>query len=340
MVVSLEVNSESHQLCNYGMRCITNSMQHLQLNGLFKGDTIRQFFDQNFEGLKSFCFNVPHEDGQTKTPGNLLKLLSKFKNIEHLELNDEFTLDFNESEMSEIKELYPNLVSFKSQGSCLANKIINLYSDKLEALSINDCAQIGIPNDTHFEKLSELTVSAASQATFDKILKATSNLEKVRISSNMNASELKTVIQALIKGQPQLKYLEAASCDNTFQSMFDGVEKGLFFTRQQKREYFKVRIFVECSGDVNIDLNDVMILISRITHMLQLSKARNFMIICTLRGKGASVMDRDVILKTAEDFGSCARPKVIVNTFCDDGNQTIVVSNNRCTINGYSESRK
>ena len=337
---SLEMDSSKFNLLNDG-HCIINNLQHLRLNGLFTTEGMKKFMTQDFDGIKHFGFNVEHKEGHTRTPANYFELLAKFKNITHLELNDEFALN-NIPNDAEFKQLFPNLIAFTSlNGACLANKMINLYCDKLRILSFKGNDDITIAADVNFIHLEELRISEASEKTLQSIMQTVTQLKKVRISwsANISSSSIKKTIRSIISTQCCLNYFETVSNQDAFECVFDAIERALFVKKQrlQKREYFKIKLLISCNLKKKIDLDDVMINFSRLKNVFIRSEIAEFMIICMLNGVDAPG-NSELIEEYVNCFRDTEKPKVRTRAFLDEiKNHVIVMTNDCCNINGYSE---
>ena len=333
------VSSKISSLTNGNRSTHNMNLEHLQLNGLFDEDSWDEFMTQNLGEIKHFGFNVAHRHGETRTPGNYFDLLAKFKNISHLELNDEFTLDDIPND-SQFKQLFPNFIAFtSSNGACLANRIINLYSDQLKSLSFKDTNDITVSAEASFQKLEELKVTAVSHCTLLKILLNARKLRKVRISwsEDSTPSCIKDATQSIVATQCSLQYLETVSKCYTFAPVFDAIERGLFVRKQeqQKREYFKAKVLIDCEQK-KVNLQDIMINLSRLKNVFVSSGIADFMVLCSMNGKHKP--DKSRLNKYVRDFRHSEKPKVSAYAFVDGTkNCTIVMTNDGCRINGYSE---
>eukprot|EP01084_Bolivina_argentea_P101780 182412_1 len=169
MVKSMEFYSENFSQINF----IPNDIQHLRLNDLFTSSSLEKFMKLiNFDNMTTLCFKVPYTK---KHAADLWAFFSKFSNVKHLELDEQFDEQFTGNQT---ENLFPNLKSFSTNGSQVGYGIIDKYSNKLQGLKFDNKNGFSLSVHSTFEKLNELRISNAKKHTIDHILKSGKNLRK------------------------------------------------------------------------------------------------------------------------------------------------------------------
>ncbi len=89
----------------------------------------------------------------------------------------------------------------------------------------------------------------------------------------MNKNDFENIIKAVISSQPYLNYISVLTTvrDMRFESVFIGIEKGLFQCKKYKKDYFKMKVEIQCG---KIHANNIMLFylfLSRMKNVVECS---------------------------------------------------------------------
>merc|ERR1712228_218383 len=276
---------------------------------------------------------------------NLELLLKNFPNLEYLELLNVYFDDQSLPDM--IKRRCPKLKGLSLTKGFMRSwpSLINVFGNQLNYL----CHGAKSPPNTDFRqidlsKLQQLRIEFPNIGLINRVLATAKNLEQVHLNptdSRLNHTSLthtiltheqyKSVIIKFLKYE-SLKYLGAETKD--FVSCLDGIELGLFGTKDIKRKELKIRVEAQRTCRVNLSRSmEIMLKINRIIHQLSSSDIDNVMFILDLNKMDytfRNTLDSNDLLDALRRYIP-SNVEVISENFC------FVITNKDCSIRGWKE---
>ena len=313
------------------------------------GPTLRDANDEIFRHfLDDHCFNLSNVTQLSCThleeevhQDLFTKLFSKFPKLQSLKLWD-CTCDSIHG--AEARKLLPNLNALILQTTDISSydldnesikDLITAFADKLEYLSFTESKDIDYEfSAVNFKNLTCFNGIHMSNNCINDILKTAVNLKRVGIdrTKDVTLSQLENIIIKIFNSCKLLENFEFGCDFGThcgIESVLDGIEKGLFQTKDRKRKKMRLRIF---TGYANTkDAQSLILNIGRIIHWLVQSAIEDFMFIWFIEGLvNDEKFDKELLLKDVKSIGFKA--SVIRNK------NDIIISNENCKLDGYYEA--
>eukprot|EP01083_Nonionella_stella_P185416 675978_1 len=305
-------------------------IEHFLNQKIIDYDTVRVLWCSQFGDLDN---DLDMESNE------FLKLLASFPNLNHIKMSNVFlTRDIT---AQDIATVCPNIIGLGVNGGCgqLNNDLITLFARKLKYLS---CTEIDETDEMDFDTVSfdtleELQMMTPSYRSFHSIIKSASNLRKIFVRTEskgasdgfMGNGDIKRAMNKLIVKCPRLKYICLAVKCKHFCSVLEGIECGLFETKNQRRSRAEMRIYVNVYGaDVKID--HFALNVGRIINSLDSSTTTDFMFIWKLRDLCSKKFEK--MLKHMCNISKHTRIWGSRNA------QKFIITNRNCKINGYQDS--
>ena len=326
--------------------CTLNHLQELTLDNYCKKDCdIQPFLNQNciqMDNIKTVRFQCfGGGAGNTFNSEKFEKLLSAFSNAEYLELCNVFVTN-NQIDVVKLKKSYPYLkgLSLSGGGNLRYNEIVKAFAKQLQFLYHVDSA--GQRFDLSGMNFCNLQQVVFRNPTFDRVsnvLKAGKDIEKFCIMPRgffltcLPSQQLKVIIPQIFKCE-SLQYFKIDVNDGNWAAILEGIENGLFQTKNIKRKQLKLRVTDKL---FHVDLENKMLNILRIINMLHYmheltpSSVQQFMFILDMDRSMHSQRLKKILNESVDVFSSS-------NVQCNVDGLKIIISNKDCTINGWKES--
>eukprot|EP01083_Nonionella_stella_P284349 967972_1 len=331
---------------------IFNQVTTLTLNGHYQADGwIQQFVDQNIvDGntvTKLICMRFGDPSNDIETEGKeLLSLFAQFPNLQHIFINQ--ICATNDFTAQQILSVCPDVVGlgvvsghYHGNDNQLNTNLITLLASKLKRLSFAQA----VPNEFNFNhvtlgKLETLNMDTPDSQTLQSILKSASNMKKIRLVTErlgysdglMSNDEIKNAMENIFVKCPHLTYLCVEIDPSQFCSVLEGIECGLFETKQLQRTQLKIHIiFLEWnSGHSTAKANTFALNVGRIVNSLESSAIDDFMFIWNL----SQLDDVDDDLSKRIFSRLC---NISVHTKVFQHKHIFGITNPHCKINGYPD---
>ena len=299
-------------------------------------EILQKFVKQNHLNLSNvtkltLCAFEQHFDRNLIT-----KLLSKLPRLKELKLLD-FACDID---VNAIRKALLHLNALKIgteynlaelNGGVRNKDLVHAFGDKLEFLAFNEKGDMDYKLDSvNFENLQYFDGRHMSSKSINDILKTAVNLKKfeMHVSHSMKLSKLKEIIIKVINDCKSLDYLRF-DCDKGSHrgivSVLNGIEKGLFQTKQRERE--QIKVYISAAFSATEEAQSLILNIERIINWLQNPQIKDFMFIWDI-GDSKNI-DKELLLKDLKCVGY--KTKSTLN------DTKLIITNNNCKINGYYE---
>ncbi len=191
--------------------------------------------------------------------------------------------------------------------------------------------------------MKQLILFGPTNKSFSDILLTAKNLQKINIVATpdgvnaplpfIRSNDVKNIMKKLITSCKLLEYIRLfvyfSVGTEWIVSMLNGIEKGLFETKQWKRNRMKIQTTVAC--DNNFNPNDFIANIGKIIHLLDCSNIKDFMFTWKLK----SFKNKTDINKILQELKS---KRLSINVQIYVIGKRFVISNSNCKIDGLIES--
>merc|ERR1712228_177038 len=263
------------------------------------------------------------------------KLLSGFPNAEYLGLINVAIVNANIN-VAKLKKSYPKLKGLYAAGGSRAknNEMVNAFGNQLQYLCHSHLPGAGTDfSNINFGNLQQILLTIPNSKTITDILKTGKNIKKIRIFPGGYAQEFKSIIPEIFQCET-LQYFEITANKANFVSIMDGIEIGLYQTKDVNREQLKIRVNVQSQSC--LELKDKMLNIQRIINMLHVSNeeqpplVQQFMFVLDLNRVKNKDNQKKILQENLDVFSSNIQIKF-------HGFVT-AISNKECSINGWKET--
>ena len=205
----------------------------------------------------------------TLPPELLVQLLALFPALTDLKLlNPDFTDHLDDALLA---DCCPSLNRLATRGVQQETSFLNAYGEQLTTLTLSSDVDGFVPPDLDYSKLRRLCLFAPTQNAMNGFLKTSKNLKEICFGpleikgstevQPMGDAEIKRVTKKLIVDFKSLRFFHVSTRGH-FENICDSIQKGLYCTRNQKREFMEIGLTVDCREITDFD--DFMCSVSRI----------------------------------------------------------------------------
>ena len=269
------------------------------------------------------------------------KLLTAFPNATILGLTHIHVVNSN-IDVGKLKASYPQLTELCVHGGsrAKANEIVNAFGNGLQFLyhSHFPAPETDFSN-VNFAKLQEVSLGFPTVKIIGDILSTGTNIKKFSIaavpsqsgSTSPSAQELGSVIPQIFKLE-SLQCLQIEVNEQIMKSVLEGIEIGLFESKDTMRRQLKIRIKSRAMSATQV--KTIMFNIQRVIHSLHALNEQTpaiiqqFMLIFVFLAI-RKAKERTQILEKLKRL----TPNVQVHAY----RNVFVISNKKCKINGWKE---
>ena len=225
------------------------------------------------------------------TLDNYAKLLKLFPKVEYL-INFHVTVENRNLLLSlitnpfNIKTLSPNLKGYChfSSSPMILDTVIRSCSSSLKCLHFTYGPRyvVSFPPNLSLPKLEELSISRPTTDILNIFSNATPSLERLElnnITSNMDKSQIKNILNKLLLSHKSLEFLEVIDVElGKLDSICEGIETGLYYLEEQRGGDLKIRIQIGKTKKAIIPKSaDLFLRTSRVTTQLESAGFDNWM---------------------------------------------------------------
>ena len=219
--------------------------------------------------------------------GRFIKMLSKFKALEHLKL---FLVNeaqgFESFDIGQIQSICPQITSFAANGSLRQSISPFLVSmcPQLDSLCVDGSSLRNvIVANCDVSRLKRLCLSAFKIPEVRSLLFSNKNLREISWIPNINptaAPRLKTqdvedTVKQILIEQPLLEYLYVSTRGH-LEAICNGIHRGLFMSKKVKRKEFEIALDVDVREISNAE--EFLCGITRIIHALGMCDIKRWIV--------------------------------------------------------------
>ena len=246
-------------------------------------------------------------EGNPLPPEPFVQLLTLFPALTHLRLhNIDFTKYLNTALLTNccplLNQLSLNAVNREAS-------FLIAYKGRITTLALSPSSGGFIPPNLEYSKLRRLSLNAASQTVMNGFLKTSKNLEEIcfvpvekqgnTVVQSMSDTEIQNMTKKLIVDYKSLRFFHVSTRGH-FDNICDSIQKGLYCTSNQKREFMEIGLTVDCREITDFD--DFMCSVSRIIAGLTQSETEKWILSLEANRQRSFAKDRDSWEKAVSVF--------------------------------------